>query len=106
MTSTVTSAMTNAATSAFPAVAQVLNNDTVSPGLLGLGVVAALGVATWLLIRSMNRQLRKIDFDESNQPSNADKADGTDARATPAEPAKPDKQAKAPKTDEPPRRGG
>jgi hypothetical protein len=46
--------------------AKELNDDTVSPGLLGLGVVAALGVATWLLIRSMNRQLRKIHFDEGD----------------------------------------
>jgi hypothetical protein len=27
-------------------------------------VVAAIGVATWLLIRSMNRQLHKISFSE------------------------------------------
>jgi hypothetical protein len=106
MTSAVTSTVTTTATSAFPAVAQVLNNDTVSPGLLGLGVVAALGVATWLLIRSMNRQLRKIDFDDGSRPSNADEADGTDARTTPAEPAEPGKQAKPPKTDRPPKRGG
>ena len=32
--------------------------------MLGFLVVAALGVATWLLIRSMNRQLHKIDFSE------------------------------------------
>jgi hypothetical protein len=28
--------------------------------------VAALGVATWFLIKSMNKQLKKIDFDESD----------------------------------------
>jgi hypothetical protein len=94
--------MTSAATSALPAVAQVLNDDTVSPGLLGLGVVAALGVATWLLIRSMNRQLRKIDFDDGSRPSNTDEADGTGARAAPAEPAEPGKQVKPPKTDRSP----
>ena len=36
----------------------------VNPGVLGFVVVALLGVATWLLIRSMHRQLGKIDFDE------------------------------------------
>jgi hypothetical protein len=36
----------------------------VSPGWLGLAVVVLLGIATWLLIRSMNKQLKKIDFDE------------------------------------------
>jgi hypothetical protein len=39
-------------------------DNQVSPGVLGFLVVAALGVATWLLIRSMSRQMRKIDFDE------------------------------------------
>ncbi len=40
------------------------DKNKVNPGLLGLLVVALLGVATWLLIRSMQRQLRKVDFDE------------------------------------------
>jgi hypothetical protein len=40
----------------------------VNPGLLGFVVVALLGVATWLLIRSMHRQLRKIDFEEPGEP--------------------------------------
>ena len=39
-------------------------DDRVTPGVLGFIVVALLGVATWLLIRSMNRQLRKVDFPE------------------------------------------
>jgi len=34
----------------------------VNPGLLGFVVVALLGVAAWLLIRSMNRQIKKIDL--------------------------------------------
>ncbi|MDQ1604340.1 MAG: hypothetical protein QOE01_2185 [Actinomycetota bacterium] len=40
------------------------DDSSVSPGVLGFLVVAALGVATYLLIRSMNHQMRKIDFDE------------------------------------------
>jgi hypothetical protein len=31
-------------------------------------VVALLGVATWLLIRSMNRQIKKIDLPEDHRP--------------------------------------
>lgn len=42
-------------------------DDRVTPGVLGFIVVALLGVATWLLIRSMNRQLRKVDFPEREQ---------------------------------------
>ncbi|ROO82800.1 hypothetical protein EDD29_0284 [Actinocorallia herbida] len=38
-----------------------LNNDTVSPGLVGTLMFAALIVATVLLIRSMNRRMRNID---------------------------------------------
>ncbi|HXA60479.1 MAG TPA: hypothetical protein VNW94_15075 [Streptosporangiaceae bacterium] len=38
-----------------------LNNDTVSPGFLGFGVVVALGIALYFLIRSMNRQISRID---------------------------------------------
>jgi hypothetical protein len=43
------------------------DKNKVNPGLLGFVVVALLGVATWLLIRSMQRHLRKVDFDEDAQ---------------------------------------
>ena len=49
--------------------------------MLALAVpVAALGVATWLLLRSMRHQLKKIDFEEdgSARPSSAD---GDDRRS-------------------------
>ncbi len=42
-----------------------IDDGDVSPGVLGFLVVAALGVATWLLLWSMRRQMKKIDFDES-----------------------------------------
>jgi Na+-transporting methylmalonyl-CoA/oxaloacetate decarboxylase gamma subunit len=38
-----------------------LNDDTVSPGFLGFGVFIALLVALVFLIRSMNKQIRKIE---------------------------------------------
>jgi hypothetical protein len=43
------------------------DKNKVNPGLLGFVVVALLGVATWLLIRSMQKHLRKVDFDEGAQ---------------------------------------
>jgi hypothetical protein len=45
--------------------------SNVNPRLLGFVVVALLGVATWLLIRSMNRQIKKIDLpdDPSDEPT-------------------------------------
>ena len=43
------------------AVRLAADND-VSPGVLGFLVVALLGGATYLLIRSMNRQIKRIDL--------------------------------------------
>ncbi len=41
-----------------------VDESKVNPGVLGFLVVALLGVATWLLIRSMHKQLGKVDFEE------------------------------------------
>ena len=49
------------------AAAWAVEESNVNPGLLGFVVVALLGVATWLLIRSMQRHLRKVDFDEGSE---------------------------------------
>ncbi|MFF5260721.1 hypothetical protein ACFY4C_17410 [Actinomadura viridis] len=43
-----------------PALAIPLNDDTVTPGFLGFGVFLALAVATFFLIRSMNKQIGRI----------------------------------------------
>jgi hypothetical protein len=44
----------------FVPLAIPLNDDTVTPGFLGFGVVVALGVALFLLLRSMNKQISRI----------------------------------------------
>ncbi|GJF34767.1 hypothetical protein [Kitasatospora sp. NBC_01539] len=41
-----------------------LDETKVTPGLLGFVVFAALGVATWYLLKSMNSRFKKIDFAE------------------------------------------
>lgn len=41
----------------------------VTPGVLGFLLVALLGVATWLLVRSMNRQMKKIDIPPEGTPT-------------------------------------
>ncbi len=68
---------------ALPALAgdavTAVDEAKVTPGVLGFLVVALLGVATWLLIRSMNRQLRKVDFDERADSDETD-PDGPAAR--------------------------
>ena len=50
---------------------RAVEESNVNPGLLGFLVVALLGVATWLLIRSMNRQIKKIDLpdDAPDEPT-------------------------------------
>ncbi|MCG6498895.1 hypothetical protein [Kitasatospora sp. A2-31] len=47
-----------------------LDETKVTPGLLGFVVFAALGVATWFLAKSMNRQFKKVDFVEEPEVSN------------------------------------
>ncbi|MEV7177259.1 MULTISPECIES: hypothetical protein, partial [Streptomycetaceae] len=41
-----------------------LDQNKVTPGLLGFVVFAALGIATWFLLKSMNSRFKKIDFAE------------------------------------------
>jgi len=43
--------------------------NRVGPGLIAFVVVALLAVATWLLIRSMRNQMRKVppSFDDESQ---------------------------------------
>jgi hypothetical protein len=59
------------ALTAVGSTARAVEESNVNPGLLGFVVVALLGVATWLLIRSMNRQIKKIDLpdDPPDEPT-------------------------------------
>jgi hypothetical protein len=42
--------------------------EDVKPGGLALVIVLLMGLATYLLWRSMNRQLKKVDFDDGSAP--------------------------------------
>jgi hypothetical protein len=44
--------------------AKELDENKVTPGILGFIVFALLGGAVWLLMKSMNKQFKKIDFEE------------------------------------------
>ncbi len=66
---------------------RVLDEETVSPGLLGFGVFLLLVLATFFLVRSMNKQLRKVppkfegedDVDDAaTPPTDADGEPGED----------------------------
>ena len=58
--------MTLAALAAAAASSSASND--VEPGVLGFLVVAAMGVALVFLLRSMNKQFRKIDAPEPDAP--------------------------------------
>lgn len=49
----------------------------VTPGLLGLVILLALGLAVAFLYRSMRTQLRRVDFDDGSQAP-AERRDGVD----------------------------
>lgn len=54
----------------------------VTPGLFGLVMVLALGVAVAFLFRSMNRQIKRVDFPESEVGAD-DQGTGDEPKATP-----------------------
>jgi hypothetical protein len=60
----------------------VVTDQDVSPGVLGFLMVAAIGVATYFLIRSMRRQLKKIDIPEGGTPTRRTDAEGDPPEAT------------------------
>lgn len=53
------------------ALLRAVEDAKVNPGLLGFVVVALLGVATWLLLRSMIRHLRRVDVSQAQPPEAA-----------------------------------
>jgi hypothetical protein len=77
-----------------------LNDDTVSPGFLGLGVVVVLGVALFLLLRSMNNRISRIQAPKESDLKQAEweRANSVrpdDENAEDAEPATAEPNGKA-----------
>lgn len=69
--------------SLVPLAASELNQNKVTPGLLGFVIFAAIAIGLWLLMKNMGKQMKKIDFVEE-QPKNQ-----PPATPAPAEPGKP-----------------
>ncbi|PZT76343.1 MULTISPECIES: hypothetical protein [unclassified Streptomyces] len=67
---------TQALTNLVP-LAEELDKNKVTPGVLGFIVFAVLAVGVWLLMKSMNRHMGRVDFEEAPQ------------EPAPAEPAAP-----------------
>jgi hypothetical protein len=69
--------------------AQELDENKVTPGLLGFVVFAVIALALWALMKNMGKQMKKIDFEEGEEQSPAPaarKADGAGVGGGPAAP--------------------
>lgn len=61
------------------------NPNHVGPGAVAFWIVIALGVGLFLLVKSMGRQMRRIDFDDGSEPGDA--APGSNDRRRSGSPA-------------------
>ncbi|MGW6353450.1 hypothetical protein [Streptomyces sp. NPDC055080] len=74
---------TQALTHLVPLAADELDKNKVTPGVLGFLVFAALAVGVWLLMKSMNRHMGKVDFVEAPDPDPVPDEAGEKAAAAP-----------------------
>lgn len=75
------SASANLAMTHLVPLAKEIDENKVTPGVLGFIVFAAMAVGVWLLMKSMNRHMGKVDFEEADAAS-AKTAPTTGAPAT------------------------
>ncbi|MEV7883091.1 hypothetical protein ACWD3I_11830 [Streptomyces sp. NPDC002817] len=61
MSASVSLAMTH-----FATFAKEVDEDKVTPGVLGFVVFAAMALAVWVLMKSMSKHMGKVDFKESS----------------------------------------
>ncbi|MGZ9933000.1 hypothetical protein ACXNSR_24370 [Streptomyces sp. NC-S4] len=75
------SATQAALTQLLPLAGDTFDKNKVTPGLLGFVVFAALAVGVWALMKSMNRHMGRVNFEEAPEPGApaAPGADGTRA---------------------------
>ncbi|ANS67573.1 hypothetical protein SLINC_5349 [Streptomyces lincolnensis] len=63
--------------------AKEVDEDKVTPGVLGFIVFAAMALAVWALMKSMSRHMNRVDFKEPPDPR---AESGSTSESTPAEP--------------------
>lgn len=73
MSASVSLAMTH-----FATFAKEVDEDKVTPGVLGFIVFAAMALAVWALMKSMSKHMNKVDFNESSDAEAA----AADAKAS------------------------
>lgn len=59
-----------------PLAADELNQNKVTPGLLGFVIFAAIAIGLWLLMKNMGKQMKKIDFVEEPPEKQSQAATG------------------------------
>ncbi|MFF1299195.1 MULTISPECIES: hypothetical protein [unclassified Streptomyces] len=52
----------------FATFAKEIDEDKVTPGVLGFIVFAAMALAVWVLMKSMSKHMGKVDFKETPDP--------------------------------------
>ncbi|MFV2118547.1 hypothetical protein ACE14D_08885 [Streptomyces sp. Act-28] len=58
-----------------------LDKNKVTPGVLGFIVFAVMALAVWALMKSMNRHMNRVDFEEApERPWSSSAPAGTAAR--------------------------
>ncbi|MDQ0583137.1 hypothetical protein QF030_005315 [Streptomyces rishiriensis] len=62
--------------------AKEVDENKVTPGVLGFIVFAAMAVAVWGLMKSMSKHMGKVDFKEPGDPEQSSPAATTKAAAT------------------------
>ncbi|MFF8671033.1 hypothetical protein [Streptomyces sp. NPDC015242] len=66
--------------------AKEVDEDKVTPGVLGFIVFAVMAAAVWALMKSMNRHMSRVDFTQVPDPRAEDgEQSGTDAVPADAE---------------------
>jgi hypothetical protein len=78
MSASVSLAMTH-----FVTLAKEVDEDKVTPGVLGFIVFAAMALAVWGLMKSMNKHMGKVDFKETPEATDAS-GEGTAGKPSPA----------------------
>lgn len=93
------SATSNLAMTHLVPLAKELDQNKVTPGVLGFIVFAVIGGAVWLLMKSMNKHMKKVDFvveADASAPTSGE-GDPTKGTAT-AAPAAAGKNTARPRT--------
>ncbi len=70
----------------FATLAKEVDEDKVTPGVLGFIVFAVMALAVWGLMKSMNKHMGKVDFKEAPEDTSDEGASGKGAagKASPA----------------------